>query len=282
VTNKNGAEDTCVHFIYVGRKGRDGYDLNCEEFDRFECLTPNDTLTLMTNYHNPQQEQGFFYVYAVDEDTHEPIIANDLIGHLLVVDGLESFDYSLNPVDYRAIVGPDEVRGDPTDDDLDGIRDLNGLEYEQTPAEILVPRFVGQGDRLSSKLIFIGLSGGAQFTTTADILLYNDNEQVFSANHTFRCWDKVKLTRVTQAFKNEFLRTTDDDKDEKLGPFEYGWIRITGRNAHAGFKDIVDPAIYAVLIEIINDYAAADLPFERCHNKSGHLFPRTLSGDNEE
>ena len=64
VTNTSTTDDVTVHFVYIGRYGSGGADLNCEEFDRFADLTPNDTLTVLTNLHNPQQEQGYVYAYA--------------------------------------------------------------------------------------------------------------------------------------------------------------------------------------------------------------------------
>jgi hypothetical protein len=44
---------------------------------------------------------------------------------------------------------------------------------------------------------------------------------------------------------------------------------------------IEDPAVYAVWIERIHGTAGTELPFEEC-SQDGHLFPRTVDGDNEE
>jgi len=43
---------------------------------------------------------------------------------------------------------------------------------------------------------------------------------------------------------------------------------------------IQDPAFYAVLVERIGTYGAADLPFELCSQNNGDLLPRSLLGDN--
>ncbi|MCB9906053.1 MAG: hypothetical protein H6831_16755, partial [Planctomycetes bacterium] len=91
VTNTaNSGDDVTVEFVYIGRyancsdsgPGGQACDVNCEEFNRNAVLTPNDTLTLITNYHNPQHEQGYVYVFAKDE-AGEPMAHNYLIGNLM-------------------------------------------------------------------------------------------------------------------------------------------------------------------------------------------------------
>jgi len=203
-------------------------DLPCEEFDRFETFTPLDTLTVVTNGHDPDQVQGYVYAFAVD-GTDAPIAFDHLIGQLLVVDGLEAFQYAVNPVDYRARVR----QGQPTDLDGDGVKDLNGLEYEETAGELLVPRFLGQDDRVRSRLLLIGLSGGSEFDTTVDLRVYNDDEDQFSAQFTFRCWEKVFLDQISSVFQNDWLVEFSGQNPLKgLGPHqEYGWFRVFGHNA---------------------------------------------------
>jgi hypothetical protein len=42
---------------------------------------------------------------------------------------------------------------------------------------------------------------------------------------------------------------------------------------------IADPAFYAVLVERIGSFAAADLPFELCSQDNGDLLPSGVQGD---
>ena len=169
ITNVDAANSVDVEFVYIGRyAGSEGSTVNCAEFNREETLTPNDTLTLLTNYHNPQMEQGFVYAFA-REGVANPVLHNALIGNVMTIQGFSSVEYSINAVSYAGI--------DPTDNG-NGLRDLDGVEYEGSPAEIQVPRFFGQGNYFMSELVLIGLSGGAKFSTTVDFLIYNDNEQV--------------------------------------------------------------------------------------------------------
>jgi hypothetical protein len=263
--------DVQVEFVYIGRYGAGGTEINCEEFNRTAVLTDNDTLTLITNAHNPQQEQGFVYAFA-RETVATPIVHNWLIGNVMTVDGLAAFEYSVNPVSYEAFAG--ETNGN-------GLRDLDGVEYEQSPGQILVPRFLGQGGPFSSELILIGLTGGAQFWTTVDFLIYNDNEEIFSAEYTFRCWKRVYLLDVSGIFHNNFLKNfTNTNPLEMLGDptIETGWFRFWGAIASSTTTSIQNPAVYGVLVERIGNRGAADLPFETGLNPNGKLYARSNNG----
>ena len=161
ITNTSVDMDVTVEFVYIGRYDAQGNLINCAEFNRNEDLTANDTLTLITNVHNPQFEQGFVYAFA--KDAGAPVDHDYLIGNVMTVDSLEAFEYSMNPVVYTGLVDGDT--------NSNGLRDMDGVEYEEAAAEILVPRFLGQGGPFDSELILIGLSGGAAFNTTVDFLI---------------------------------------------------------------------------------------------------------------
>ncbi len=286
--------DIAVEFVYIDGEG-------CTEFNRTELLTPNDTLTLLTRVHNPDQDRGYVYAFAKDALTGEPIVSNVLIGHSLIVSagigggrsagkgrggnsgGLGAIEYSVNPLVFEGL-----AEGGFTDVDGDGLRDLDGVEYEMGPDELLIPRFFGQGDvdtfgvsAFDSSLVLLSLSGGAQFDTTVDFLVYNDNEEVFSAEHTFYCWEKVALLDISAVFGQSFLANgTAHDPGELLGApeIETGWMRIDGAVANSSSTAIHDPAVYAVLIERIGSLGGADAPFELCTQPGGVLLPRDLSG----
>jgi len=263
--------DVQVEFVYIGRYNSSGYDIDCEEFNRTEVLTDNDTITLLTEVHNPQQEQGFVYAFA-RAGVANPIVHNWLIGNVLTVDGLDAFEFSVNPVSYEAFAG---------DANGNGLRDLDGSEYEESADELLVPRFLGQDGIRRSELILLGLSGGARFDTTVDFLIYNDNEEVFSSEYTFRCWDRVYLEDISGLFTNDFLATwTNDDPDEVIGApsIESGWFRVDGALASSTTTTLLEPAVYCVLVERIGNRGAADLPFEAGLNDSGKLYARSNDG----
>lgn len=268
--------DVSVEFRFIDEQ-------DCSEFDRTVHLTGCDTLTLLTSAFNPQQERGFVYAFAVDAPSRRPIVFNNLTGQVLVVSGIDLMEYSMNAVGFRGI-------GDGVFTDLDGdeILELDGVEYAMAPEKILVPRFFGQsgiftsrGGMFRSELILIGLSGGARFDTTVDFLIYNDNEEVYSSEYTFRCWERVPLLDISGVFSNSFLQNfTNSNPGEVLGAqhVESGWMQIVGAIAQSNTTVIRDPAIYAVLVERAGGAAAADLPFELCVQPKGKLLPRTLDG----
>ena len=289
--SSDSAGTIALEYVYI-----DGE--NCSEFNRTELLTPGDTLTLDTRYHYPGESRGFVYVFAKDPLSGEAIVANSLIGQSFTLhdavcgDGRRSAgpggalppgEYTMNALVFQGIGD-----GDLTDIDQDGLRDLDGQEYEMAPAEILIPRFFAQADQapgsapvgFSSSLILLSLSGGTEFETTVDFLVYNDNEQVFSTEHTFHCWEKRSLLEVSGVFGQNFLSSTSHDPGELLGAeqIETGWMKIDGGVATSLSHTIVDPAFFAVLItQSAAGQSGTDLPFELC-TQPGVLLPRDLTG----
>ncbi len=278
----SGGGDVEVHYVYIDEDG-------CDEFDKNAVLTPCDTLTVLTNVHSPEHNRGYVYVYAQDPVTHEPIVWNHLIGSLLVISGLDTFDYGINPVAFRGLTGVD---GTPTDVDEDGNRDLNNVEYAGAPDVITIPRFLGQDfeagpGTIHSEMILIALSGGKLFDTEACFLYYNDNEEEFSGVYTFHCWDKPNLLDMSFGFANDWLEDlVSDDPDEILGIPDpgyrnAGWICIQGCFAYSTRETIEDPSIYAVLVEHVGNWGVADLPFECGVRINGSLIPDNVYGDGD-
>ncbi len=285
-----------VEFVYIGKFGRNGEDLECVEFNRTRHLTPCDTFTTLTNYDNPTQARGYLYVFAKDPQTHRPVVFNHLIGQELLLGGTGYLDDALNAVVFRGIGSKSGLvsRAAETDLDDDGIRDLDGHEYDRAPAQILIPRFLGvDAPRLNpglgntaairSRLILLGLSGGTEFTTLIDFLVYNDNEEVLSTQYIFRCWDTPDLTDISNVFLNQFLKnqTNDDPNEIAHANRESGWMRINGRIAVSTTNFVInDPAVYAVLVEhITSGHSVAELPFELCTQDNGDLLPTDPFGD---
>lgn len=294
VTNTADGDPTTdtvdVEYVYRARLQRVGDQsvlVNCLETNRTRRLTPNDTLSVLTANDNPNFTAGYLYAFAKSRTTGKAIKFDHLIGNNLVIDGLGVFEYSVNPVVFKAGSGPFNAAGD-TDLDNDGIRDLNGVEYAQAADQILIPRFIGQNVRAavqsgySSDLVLINLTGGTQFTAILDFLAYNDNEEAFSAQYAFKCWDKVPLLTISGIFSNDFLLTTGHNPNEIPGAnyIKTGWIRIDGNVAFSTNTQIADPAFLAVLIEKIGPFKAADLPFAQGVQNNGDLLPQSINGDN--
>jgi hypothetical protein len=255
-----------VEIVYIGRYGPGGVDLPCLETNTTRRLTPNDTFTFWTRADNPNVELGFFYVFAKDPTTGSAISWNHLVGETLILSGLEDMEESFAALPFRSPF----LDAQPTDVDADGIRDLDGVEYDGAPDQILIPRFFGQDPPgtqggHADRLVLVALSGGFEFETVVDLSIYKYNEVSFSAEHLSRCWDAPLLTEVSGGFLNQFLLDNENDApDEGIGPAnrQYGWIRLDGDRAFST-QDVVDgPAFYAILFERIGTRVVVSPPFE--------------------
>lgn len=284
-----------VEFVYIGRYGPNNIDLPCLETNITRRLTPCDTISVVTRFDNPNAERGFLYAFAKDPQSGQAIVWNHLIGQALYIGGGALDDEpTRDALNARVFLGIGR-QGSPTDDDGDGIRDLDGIEYSPAPDEILIPRYLGQGDSggnqkegggagdFRSRLVLVGLSGGSQFDTVLYILGYNDNEVPFSTQYTFRCWDDPLLEDISGSFSEQFLDTTDNAPLEIIGAAdkESGWIRIDGQLAFSTQDVIADPAIYAVLFERVGPYVVCDLPWELCSQTNGDLFPNGIFAETD-
>jgi hypothetical protein len=273
-----------VEFVYVGKYGPGGQPLECLEVNRTHTLSPNDTLSVVARAHNPNQEQGYLYVFAKSPATGQAIVHDHLIGQSIVLDGFSGADDSSEPYVFQGV----GAQGDPTDRDGDGVRDLNGLEYTCSPDKLLVPRFLGQdafphlGEGFQSELVLVNLTGGTSFTALVDVLLYNDNEEVFSAQTSFECWVKRPLLDISGAFGQSFLAGSNQNPNEILGATtrESGWFRLDGRVASSSAAAFPDPAILALFIEHMpGEHSASDLPFEQGTQTNGDLILIGVLGD---
>jgi hypothetical protein len=256
-----------VEYVYIA-----GYD--CFEFNRTRRLTPNDTITVAARTDNPNEREGYVYVFAKSPTTGQAISWNWLIGIERVVDLSGEDDFDVNPYVFTSPV----AQGGATDVNGDGERNLDGVEYAAGPDHLLVPRFVGQ-DSDNSTLILINLTGAAQFTAIVDFLVYNDNEEVFSAQVDFVCWEDFDLLDVSGLFGETFLETTNHNPNEEVSGDEYGWFRMDGRIAFSSADSVLDPMILSLLIEEINDGTGAELPFTAGSQTNGELVSQSVFHD---
>jgi hypothetical protein len=268
VTNIDTQRAIDVHFVFIDAE-------TCLEANFTRRLTPRDTLSFLTSAMNPNMVEGWCFAYAQDPATGAAAKHDFLVGRLSRVDGVAQVDYDLNAVVFRAVAGP------ATDVDGDGLRDLDGVEYEEAPDEILIPRFFAQDEQFSSELLLLALGGGGSFTNIVDLRVYNDNEEIFSLQTQFTCWRKSRLADLSPLFTRDYLstRTNSDPNETRHAPgVETGWMSLDGRVASSGSTRIVDPAIYAVLVESTPGRVIADLPWERCSQANGVLLPVGTTG----
>jgi hypothetical protein len=270
-----------VEFIYRNQA-------NCLEFNRLRTLTPNDEITVVTKYDNPNMVRGYVYVFATSHTTGQAIKFDHLVGHEIILNNVNTTpDFASAPFVYKA--GAALANGAPTDVNANGLRDLDGIEYAPAPDKLVFPRFIGQGEPFGwdSQLVLLNLTGGAQFQALVDLLIYNDNEEVFSAQFQFQCWVSVPLHDVSPVFDNDFLLSTNHSGSEVFnGPNtfpEIGWFKVDGDTAFSSAAQFSDPAILGLLIERSDDSVVfreggAELPFTIGTQTNGKLLSTNLFG----
>jgi hypothetical protein len=260
ITNVAGAASggsIDVHLIYVDAA-------TCLRNDRIEHLTARDTVTFVTAFQAPGLTRGYMYAYALDPITHKAIDFDNLIGDSLRLDGVNAGFYTISPIPFQGLTGP----GVPTDVNANGKPDLNGIEYEKAHNHCFLPRFFGQftppgpNGIFLSELILLQPLANAGVTTSAGFLVYNDNEEVYSADYSFQCWTRVPLLSISGAFAQAFLSTTANNPNEVEGAsfIESGWFDIKGTVASSSQGSTQNPPILGVLVDIRPD-VTAELPF---------------------
>lgn len=245
-----------VHLNYVDAA-------TCQVTNRFATLTPRDTLTFVTAAHAPALQRGYLWAYA-QSTTGTPIDFDHLVGASLRVDAIAGADYSLPPLVMQGVPGA----GLPTDVNGNGRRDLDGVEYERAPRRIYVPRFFGQSAEplprgtAASDMVLLQPLGEQSTTTTTSWLVWNDNEEAFSLEHTFSCWTRVPLLSISGVFGAGFLASSNDDPNEVVGnpAIESGWFQVRGATAVGPGGTQSSPPIFGFLVER-RPQSAADLPF---------------------
>lgn len=276
----NGTID--VEFVYVNGD-------TCLETNRTRRLTPNDTITVLASIDNPNSTRG--YVFAFAKRNGVAVSFNFLVGASLTFSSNDTSDFELAPIGFQAAGGT----GTPTDVDGDGRRDLNGVEYAQVPDVLVIPRFLGQAGPAAqlgatlqdarSSLVLINLAG-ARFTAVVDFLVYNDNEEPFSAQVTLDCWERVALSDISGVFLNDFLANNTNNNPNEIfagivdpNPVESGWYRIDGNTADSSAATISDPAILAAQIETVNGDGGAQLPWGLGLQSNGDLLNLSILPD---
>jgi hypothetical protein len=271
-----------VEYVYINGD-------NCLETNRTRRLTPNDTLTVLAGVDNPNYERGYLYVFA--KRNGAAVSFNYLVGASLTFSSTDSKDFELAPIGFKALA----PTGSNTDADSDGRRDLNGVEYAKVPDELVIARFLGQRDadhlvggpldEAKSALVLINLSG-ARFTAVIDFLVYNDNEEVFSAQYTIDCWDRVWLNQINGVFTDDFLDHNTNDAPGEIfapgitdDPVEQGWYKLNGLIANSSAASIDDPAILAAQIETVNGDGGAQLPWGIGEQANGDLLNLSIFPD---
>lgn len=224
--------DICVHYVYV-----DGED--CSEFDRTECLTPGDTLTVIADLHNPHQVTGWLWVEARDPETLEPISYNHLIGSAIIVESDLDFVWAYTPYSFRALVtgGEGSDCGFPFTDVVNqGFADFNGIEYEFFPDELILDNFFEQSGRVGNEITLMSVKPFGD--TNVSAIIWNNDEVPFSKGFVFECHTRGPLSLISS-----IVEDLGGVSGEPLERFQTGWIEFRSSYGILGvFKHSVNRA----------------------------------------
>lgn len=213
------AGDVVVHYVYI-----DG--ATWREFDRFEPLTPCDTLSVLADNHNPEMDSGFLVVKALDPVTLEAIDFDYLIGSAIVVQSDFNFLWGYTPYAFLAGDTEDtqtECERTTTDVDADGQADFDGVEYSQFPKQLFIDSFFEERGSFGNLLVLLG-TAGQDFVNEIDFLIRNNREQTFSRNFKFVCWTATNLKSIS----NIAGRLNGDPNELGRNPVQTGWASIEG------------------------------------------------------
>ncbi len=246
VTNMHPTVSIGAHFRYVNivQTADPFMPSSCLEFDRFELLTPNDTFTIPVFCHNPTtpKRDGYLVIEAVSAMTGVPVSHNYLVGSEWVALGT-SAAWSLGAISFQS-PQPDAAQ---TDLDGDSELDFDGIEYSMCPDRLHLDQFLASA---GNNLALINLTGGTQHTAVVSFLLFNDNEQAFSSQVSFRCWFDQPLDALSPVFSANFLsvNTAHDPSEvdadcDGIGDLESGWSIIDGVVAATFLQSIPNPAL---------------------------------------
>ena len=236
VTNTNSDRTVCVdndnlevgdvrlHYVYYGAQQADldaGIAAPWLEFDRYEDLTPADTLTVIASSHNPEGEVGFLTVRALTPDTDEAIDFDYLIGSAYIANSDLDILWCYIPYAFQGEGnGSTSTCGHELIDGPGSIFD--GSSYSQFPDELYVDSFLMEEEgKFDNRLVLMSTSG-QDYINEVDFLFWNNKEDRFSRTFKFVCWTSVELSDVSAVASNlngdpsEFARET-------------GWVYINGR-----------------------------------------------------
>ncbi len=262
VTNTNEDRGDCgngfrsgdirLHYVYFGKQADDSSA--CQEYDRFEFLTPSDTLTLLASDHNPEGEVGFVTVQALDPETTDYIDFDFLIGSSYVANSAIDIMWSYTPYSFLGI----NTSG--TDECLRGIIspatfgfNFDGVDYSTFPDRLIVDSFFEENQGIFENRLTLMSTSGRDFINEISVLIWNNQEDRFSRTFKFVCHTTVSISDISSVAK---------DLGGDPGEFnqETGWMSLDGRavlNQFGNDAGIGEPAILGVFVQIVrSDFTA--------------------------
>ncbi len=273
--------DVLLHYFYV-----DGD--TWLEFDRYEFLTPGDTLCVVASEHNLDPGRGFLVISAHDPNGEALLGFDHLVGSAIVVESSLNFLWTYRAFSMKSgtakascnAVDPDSL-GEGGDGD--GVPDFDGTEYSAFPRTLLVDTFFEEGGNhgFENRLVLLSTSGSS-YANEIDFLFFNNIEQKFSRSFEFTCWWSGPLSDISSVAGD--LRGNPSEFGHKT---ETGWVRIEGSRIVDGAGNPVPnisggPSIPAILGVFMQGIEGTDYAFGKSLHFEGAIDGMELQrGDSD-
>jgi len=247
--------DVLLHCFYVGAG-------ECLLFNRFEFLTPGDTLSVVASDHNPEEDFGYLVVRAADPETGLMVDFDYLVGDQIVVDARDNFVWTVPAMAFRSLTDErfstdpeDPIRSGAghafvdlveNDGDGDGNADFDGNEFAYFPDRLIISSFFEENRNVGTDLILLTpLDPLAR--VTLNFWFFNNIETRFSRSFQFSCYWSGSLGEISA-----IVRSLEGDPNElPLPGLESGWAVLDGRRATLGDNIISeDPPVLGFMIQL--------------------------------
>ncbi len=264
--------DVRLHFVYYGVREADLGDPSGArwlEFDRYEMLSPGDTIAVLARSHDPDAEVGFLTVKALSPDTDEAIDFDHLVGSALVVEAEKDALWSYEPFAFQARGnGAISTCGHEL---VDGPGTRFGPSYSAFPAALFLDSFAQVRNGVVGGELTLMSTSGPDYLNEVDVLFWNNREERFSRQLSFRCWTTVRLEDISS-----IATRLGGDPDES--PVQTGWLRLAGRRvldlaAHPVTDgDLANgPALLAVFRQPVRAFGIIGRPLQFSGTKDASL-----------
>jgi hypothetical protein len=245
--------DVLLHYVYVGLDTQDPNAV-CLEFDRFEPLTPADTITVLASEHNPEGAAGFLVVSSLDPESAQLIDFDFLIGSAYVANSSLDIMWSYTPAPFQAVaaspVSTDNCGRDVIVAGTSPIR-FDGTDYATFPDKLFIDSFFQEKNGIFSNRLTLMSTHGQDYINELDVFMFDNEEDKFSRTFKFTCWTSVKMSDISSVAKN--LGGSDEFRVGKKAPIMTGWAILDGRRVLDRAGNLVenDPDILGVFTQTI-------------------------------
>ncbi len=233
-----------------------------QSFERFEYLTPGDTLSVLADVLVPELEVGYLVVMAYDAaDSARAIQYDYLLGGAIIAQAGPNFMFSYTPYAFEG--RPIRETSDPcnpirTDIDNDGTPDFDGAEYSKFPREVVIESFIEERGIFGNTLTLLTTCAPDHTAEIRSVLRNNEGTRYYDI-FEFSSWWTGSLSEVSNFASS--LRGNEYELGYR--DIETGWASFRGlRIVDSSGNPVRDrsgrsaiPPVLGVFTQFANDTA---------------------------